>query len=227
MTADPDSAAASASASAPPPDRFEATFVLAVDRRTAWRRLTEHPLGDDRADQLWLPGFDSSATVVAADQPNQLQATKDDEPCAGTDILVTLEDADTGTRLTVVQSRFGDWLPARYDLMAVGWRHIVADLETYLFTGVHGRRHLRPWPDFGADVVPLAGGLQVAAVRSGTLAGELGLREHDLLLTLAGAPVSSYDDLVTVARVLDGSVTDVAAEFVRAGVLEMAAVGAP
>lgn len=96
-------------------DGFEATFRVRLDRTTAWRRLTGRPLdatGDDEGEHLWLPGFDSAATVVDANPPERLRATKDDEPCAGTDIVVTLIDEGTGTRIHVVQSRFGDRLPA-------------------------------------------------------------------------------------------------------------------
>jgi hypothetical protein len=162
--------------------------------------------------------------VVEADAPERLRATKEEQPCAGTDILVTLESVAAGTKITVVQSRFGDWLPAAYDVMAVGWRHIVADLEVYLFTGVHARRHLRPWGDLGTDVTPVAGGLRVASVRAGTLAERLGLREHDLLTGLAGAPVANHDDLATVLRVITTRPGEVAAEWVRDGEFHRAAV---
>jgi hypothetical protein len=199
-------------------DRFEATFVLSVDRATAWSRLTEH-LAENGG---WLPGFDAQATVTGREEPSRLVATKDDEPCAGTEIVVALADAEAGTRITVVQSRFGDWLAERYAVMAVGWRHIVADLQTYLATGVHARRHLRPWGDLGADVTPAAGGLRLGPVRDDSLAERLGLHSDDLLVVLAGAPVSSYDDLLTVLRVLGDRPGAVAAEWVRDGELQSA-----
>ena len=126
------------------PDRFEATFVLSIDRGAAWKRLTEHPAestGDER--RYWLPGFDAAATVIEEKPEAQLRVTKDEQPCAGTEIVVTLTDNEAGTQITVVQSRFGDWLPAHYEMMAVGWRHIVADLHAYLATGAHAARHLR------------------------------------------------------------------------------------
>jgi hypothetical protein len=199
------------------PDRFEATFRLRIDRQTAWRRLTENATTDE-GEHMWLAGFDSQATIVDADPPRRLHASKDDEPCAGTDIVVTLEDDEIGVRIHVVQSRFGAWLPERYEIMAVGWRYIVADLQTYLATGVHARRHLRPWGDLGADATAIDGGIRVDRIREGGLAGQLGLDDGDLLVTLAGAPVASLDDLVTVLRVLD---TDRlrAAEWIRSGSL--------
>jgi hypothetical protein len=202
------------------PDRFDATFVLAVDRQTAWRRLAHQP---DR----WLPGFDAAVTVMDASEGERLHVTKDEAPCAGTEILVTLEDAGTGTRVTVVQWGFGDDLPARYDLMAVGWRHIVSDLATYLATGAHARRHLRGWGDLGATVVAADGGLRVASVHQGSLADRLGLVPDDLLVVLAGAPVATMDDLVTVLRVVRTLPGDVRAEWVRDGEVHKATVPEP
>jgi hypothetical protein len=197
------------------PDRFEATFVLGVDRATAWRRLAHQP---DR----WLPGFDAAVTVVDAVDGERLHVTKDEEPCAGTDILVTLEDAERGTRITVAQWGFGTDLVARHELMAIGWRHIVSDLETYLATGAHARRHLRGWGDLGAAVDAVDGGLRVTSVQPGSLADRLGLRVDDLLVVLAGAPVSTFDDLVTVLRVVRTLTGDVRAEWVRDGVVQKA-----
>jgi Activator of Hsp90 ATPase homolog 1-like protein len=199
-------------------DRFHASFRVRIDRDTAWHRLTADEAGSDVPAHLWLPGFDSQVTVVDAAAPDRLRATKDDEPCAGTDIVVTLEDEDTGTRVHVTQSRFGDWLPTRYEIMSVGWRYIVADLQTYLATGVHARRHLRPWGDLGAEATAIDGGVSIDGVREGTLAHRLGLTSGDLLVTLAGAPVASLDDLVTVLRVLDATARP-DAEWIRSGAL--------
>jgi hypothetical protein len=199
-------------------DHFEASFVLGLARGLVWERLTERPLdAPDGGAKFWIPGFDSPATAVEMEEATRWRGVKDDEPCAGTEILVALADEGSGTRITVVQSGFGDWLPARYDMMAVGRRHIVADLETYLVTGVHARRHFRPWGDLGADVAPAAGGLAVSAVRPGTLAHRLGLTDDDVLVVLAGAPVSTFDDLVTVLRVLGDRDLVVDAEWVRDG----------
>jgi hypothetical protein len=199
-------------------DAFEATFRVRTDRDTAWRRLTETAAGPDDTSRLWLPGFDSRVTVVESEPPARLRATKDDEPCAGTDIVVTLEADETGTRIRVVQSRFGDWLPARYEVMAIGWRFIHADLQTYLATGVHARRHLRAWGDLGCSFEAADGGVRIERVRAGGLADRLGMYDGDLLVSLAGAPIASLDDLVTVLRVV-GSAGDPSAGWIRAGEL--------
>lgn len=125
----------------------------------------------------------------------------------------------------MVQSGFGDWLAGREDLVAIGWRAIVADLHTFVATGAHARRHLRPWGDLGADATADDGGLRVSGVRAGGLADRLGLRDGDLLVVLGGAPVSSLDDLVTVLRVLDGAPGRPSAAWVRDGRLVEVAAG--
>jgi hypothetical protein len=208
------------------PDGFEATFRVRIPRTTVWERLTgtEEPVVT--GDHIWLAGFDSNVTVVEADPHGRLHASKDDEPCAGTDIVVTLVDDTGGTRIHVVQSRFGDWLPGRYDAMSIGWRHIIADLQTYLATGVHPRRHVMAWGDLGADTTTTDGGIRIDQVRAEGLAHQLGLADGDLLVALAGAPIASLDDLVTVLRVLLATNAPPTAAWVRSGTL-MTTAGAP
>jgi len=104
-------------------------------------------------------------------------------------------------------------------MMAIGWRHIVADLQAYLATGVHARRHLRPWGDLGADATVIDGGIRVEHVHPDGLAHRLGIIDGDLLVTLAGAPVASLDDLVTVLRVLLATTAQPTAETIRSGSL--------
>jgi hypothetical protein len=200
-------------------DRFESTFRVQIDRTTAWHRLTEQTADEPDGRHVWLPGFDGRATVVEEEPERRLATTKDGEPCAGTDIVVTLDDDDTGTRIHVVQSRFGDWLGEHHDMMAVGWRFIVADLQLYLATGVHARRHLRTWGDLGADAHGTDGGVRVTAVRPDGPADRWGLADGDLLVDLAGAPIASLDDLVTVLRVIETSGQPVGAAWIRDGSL--------
>lgn len=201
------------------PDRFEATFRVRLDRASVWQRLTNHPDKTEHDEHLWLPGFDAQVTLAEIEPPHRLRGTKDDEPCAGTDIAITLEDDDTGTRIHVVQSRFGDWLPKRYGMMTVGWRYIVADLHTYLATGAHPRRHHRPWGDLGADATAADGGLHIHHVRDGGLAERLGMADGDLLVVLNGAPVASLDDLSTILRVLTVNPQPSDAQWIRSGAL--------
>ena len=119
----------------------------------------------------------------------------------------------------VSQAEFGDWLDSMYEIIGVGWRHIVADIEAYLEFGVHPSRHLRPWGDLGAGMSPAPGGVLVGAVRPDGLAAELELVDGDVLVVLGGAPISSIDDLITVLRVLIPAEHSVDAEWIRDGVL--------
>ena len=204
-------------------DEFDATFSIRLDRNAAWARLIRSARTEE-GDKLWLAGFDSSVTVADARPGERLRVVKDDEPCAGTEILVTLEDDETGTRIHVVQSRFGDWFAARRELMAVGWRYIVADLHAYLATGARAGRFLGSWGDLGADATAADGGLRVVNVRSEGLAARLGLVDGDLLVTLAGVPMISLDDLFGVLRArLPAPLR--AAVWIRAGQLVVADVG--
>ena len=192
---------------------FEATFRIRLDREAVWERLT----GKQNGDEIWMPGFDSAAVVRKAEPSERLRVVKKDPPCEGTDIVVTLVDGEHGTRVRVVQSGFGD-LPGGAELFALGWRRIVADLQTFLATGVHARRFLRAWGDFGADPLADDGGIRVRDIRPGGLADRLGITDGDLLITLADAPVTTVDELLTVLRVLDTTGDDhPAAEWIRGG----------
>jgi S1-C subfamily serine protease len=210
-------------------DRFDARFTVDAPVDSVWERLTTFagtPFegdpgdpGDLRADQLWLPGFDASATVLASDASSRLVARKDHDPCAGTRIEFGLGADGARTVVDVSQSEFGEWLDAVYEIIGVGWRHIVADIEAYLAFGVHPSRHLRPWGEFGADMSVAPGGVRVGAVRSDGLAAELGLLQGDVLVVLGGAPISSIDDLITVLRVLIRAEHSIDAEWIRDGEL--------
>jgi hypothetical protein len=206
---------------------FEDSFEVPVDLGTAWRRLTAERLDDGR---LWLPGFDSAVDVqvMEIDDPDEgparLEAVKADDPCRGTDIVIRLDDraAEHHTRLFVAQSNFGESFPAMRDVLEVGWMHIMADLHTFLTTGVHAGRHFREWGDLGAETHPADGGVLVGDVRPGGLADRLGLRDGDVLVTVCNTPVSSMHNLATILRVLanlDVHDDRIEAEWIRGGEL--------
>lgn len=212
-------------------DRFDARFTIDAPPAGVWERLTTfapaigHADGVDLGpDQLWLPGFDASATVLTSEAPARLVARKDRDPCGGTRIEFSLTAESSGSTVSstivdVSQAEFGEWLGAIYEIIGVGWRHIVADIEAYLAFGVHPSRHLRPWGDLGADMSVAPGGVRVGAVRPDGPAAELRLVEGDVLVVLGGAPISSVDDLITVLRVLIRAEHSVDAEWIRDGEL--------
>ena len=99
-------------------DKFEATFTVSIAPDVAWSRiarrdLVEHEKTRDKdatAGQVWLPGFDSTAEILESVPGKLLRVRKDHQPCEGTEIVVRLESAGTGTKITVVQSGFGAML---------------------------------------------------------------------------------------------------------------------
>jgi hypothetical protein len=192
-------------------DRFEATFVVAVPPDAAWSALAA---GRRDEHEWWLPAFDSATEVAAVDDGRALHVRKTDEPCAGTEIVVTFEAAAAGTTVTVVQSGFGKELFAQsLEWLSVGWGHIVADLALYLERGVEGRRHRRPWGTLGCNVHETAAGLVVGSVFGG-FARRVGLAPGDVLLLVGGAPVANVRELATVMRVF-GAGDEIEAHWVR------------
>jgi uncharacterized protein YndB with AHSA1/START domain len=190
-------------------DRFEATFVVDAPAETVWERLTRaeplkelggRPAGLD-PNLRWLAAWEAAASDVEVEPGRRLRAVKEMQPCKGTEILVTLEHAGTGTKVTVVQSGFGAGFEAALEDLTIGWYDILADIELFLATGVRGGRHPRPWASFGARVRATGAGLEVTQVREETFAGRAGLEKGDIVITVAGAPISSRIQLETVMRV--------------------------
>src|SRR5262249_35088738 len=115
-------------------DMFEATFKVDIAPDAAWaaiarRDLAEHEKTRD-ADaplhsQVWLPGWDGTAEVLESVPPRLLRMRKDTMPCEGTEIVVKLEAADTGTQITVVQSGFGAFFDIAANTLAIGMDLIV------------------------------------------------------------------------------------------------------
>lgn len=184
---------------------FESTLEIGVDLLAGWERLMARPVGD----HLWLAGFDASVEVLAQEPPSpdgeghaELVARKVEDPCGGTRIVVHLDDhaAPAHSRLVVSQTEFGFPFEPMRELLDVGWRHIVADLQTFLATGVHPARHSRPWVEVGARGRATDGGVALDRVVPGGLADAVGLRSGDLVVAVCDTPVSSLRDLVAVLR---------------------------
>jgi predicted metalloprotease with PDZ domain len=177
--------------------------VVALPVEQTWESLAgaepEPASGDPTG--WWLPGFESAAEALEVEPHRRLRFRKVSEPCAGTEISITLETAETGTRVTVVQSGFGAWFDEAFEAMAIGWSHIVADLHLYLERGVHGRRHSRPWAGLGCALRSSDTGLEVVDVYPSGFAREAGLEPGDLLLAVGEAPVLVRRELETLMRV--------------------------
>jgi hypothetical protein len=190
-------------------DGFEATFVVQAPTEVVWERLS------DREGNLWrLPAFEGLGEEMHVEPGQELHVRKVTEPCAGTEIVITLEHEGSGTKVTVVQSGFGAMWTFAADALEVGWRQILADLALYLERGVHGARHLRRWGNFGCAFTETAFGLQVASTMSDSLAQRVGLARGDIVIAVAGAPVVTRAELESLLRVLPSGET-VAVEWIR------------
>jgi hypothetical protein len=186
-------------------DGFEATFVVSLPRDQAWARLRDAApaldgLPEPREGQWWIPGVEGAADELEVDEGTRLRARKATMPCKGTEIVVTLEDADTGTRITFVQSGFGDGFAEARPWLEAGWWAIRADLFLYFERGVSAGRHLRPWGSVGGEVRETPAGLVVDGVEHDGFLDRAGVRAGDLLLTLGGAPVVNVRELASVVR---------------------------
>lgn len=184
-------------------DRFEAEFVIEEPLEQVWAALERQKDGQPVWLSAW-PRFGSPTTgeVVEVDAPRLVRVHKHSEPCKDSEIAVTLESVDNGTRVLVVQSGFPAWVKDALESFTIGGNQIIADLTLYLTRGVEMSRHSMPWafPGFTAHEVPT--GLEVDAVLPGSFAEKAGLRSGDLLLTLAGAPVFTQLGLQAMLRVL-------------------------
>jgi hypothetical protein len=188
-------------------DGFEATFVVRTPRAEAWARLrgaapAHGSIPGPREGQWWIPGVEGAADEIDVEEGRQLRARKATFPCEGTEIVVTMEDEASGTRITFVQHGFGPDFEDRRPWLEAGWWAIRADLFVYFERGVSPGRHLRPWSSIGAEVAETPGGLTLVDVQPGGLADQAGARSGDIVLTVAGSPVLTTRDLSVLLRAL-------------------------
>jgi hypothetical protein len=192
---------------------FETAFVVEMAPKEVWNAITRCADADPAAEgaKYVLPGWPSFPPVdrpgarcsLIERQPERLlRVRKDDMPCAGTEIAIRLEQADTGTRVTVVQSGFGDFLDiAGRDTVFTHGMQIANDFRLYLERGllVPGTR----WASIGANFVMAGPGVAVRDVAPDSLAARAGLQPDDLLLTLEGIRIHDLQQLWSVVAMLD------------------------
>ncbi len=190
---------------------FEKTFVVSVPVERAWKVMTDPKelnkwycpfrVAEDGSTETEILGEKRRSEVVEF-EPGRMFRTRTVLSGregwgveAGTrEMTVVFEAADTGTRITITHSGFGE----REDLTGVsrGVDETIADLILYLETGVAFPRHHhgeKAWIGFAGSEV--RAGLQVTTVQPGTFADRLGLRAGDLLVELAGASVFSFAEV--------------------------------
>lgn len=194
------------------------SFDVPCPPEDAWRLLRRVSLDGRTTEpgEWWLPGFASRCTELASEVGSHLQVRKEDEPCAGTTIDVTIEHTPSGSSIRVVQSGFD---PAFVEMAGEGFwlhaEHMAADFELALRQGVVVDRAWR-WPqvDLGLACATVDAAVAVSEVRAGTWATRAGLAVGDVVVGLAGASIYTARDLETVRQtVADGS--EVSVEYVR------------
>lgn len=191
-------------------DDFETTFIVELAPAEVWESLTRRRAerGEDGATHHVLPGFPSlppldvagaSGTELEAEPERLLRVRKDDHPCQGTEIAVRLEQAGTGTRVTIVQSGFGAFLDAvgRDTVFAHG-QQIANDFRLYLERGLDVPGTEWGW-NLGARTRQTPIGVEIEILYPGEgWAERVGLAPGDLLLTLAGIRIHDHPQLWTV-----------------------------
>jgi len=183
-------------------NRFEAEFFIDQPVDAVWDSFEKQ----NETQPVWLTAWprldgDSTGEVTEVDKPHRIRAYKHSEPCKGTEIAITLESADNGTRVMVVQSGFPAWVKAALESFTIGGNQIIADLVLFLERGVEISRHSMPWAFAGMTTEEVATGLQISSTMPGTFAEKAGLQSGDLLLTVAGAPVFTQQGLQAMMRV--------------------------
>jgi hypothetical protein len=176
-------------------DGFAATFVVSTPRADAWKRLEAL-----RGDDWYIPGVEAPAEEIEAVEGERLRARKLIEPCKDTKIVITFEDEDTGTRITFVQTGFGDHFRQARPWLEAGWWAIRADLFAFFEHGVQLQRHARWGASIGCDVKETGAGLVVARVADGGFSAQAGMEKGDLIVTLHGSPVVNVRELAALMR---------------------------
>ncbi|MCW6006097.1 SRPBCC domain-containing protein [Micromonospora sp. CPCC 205371] len=199
--------------------RFEKTFTLSVPVDKAWEAFT-----DPKLIEVWLAGPIEKADVRpggqiawAADEAGQLVwDIIDVEPGhrltyresafilpVATEITVTFEEAEAGTRLTVTQSGFGegvDW-QAQIESVGLGWGQTLAALDLYLRTGVRLDRFFTTFrSDLGFEADDVLAGPLVRTVAADSFAARAGVEPGDIVVRLGDAPIFSRSDLWLFTR---------------------------
>ena len=185
------------------------TFDVYLPVSTVWERLRLP--GESATGTCRIPGFPSidgnPGCVVRVDlrQPQQrLGGTKADPPCAGTRLDIEIGPANASgwpTRVNLAQSGFEAPLADLPDFLNAHWRRIVADFRLYVEHGVTASP--AAWrTSLGATTRETPTGLLVTKAVPGSFADRCGMRQDDILLTLAGVRILDTAQLWTVLAML-------------------------
>lgn len=198
--------------------KFEKTFTLSVPVDKAWEGFT-----DPKLIEVWLTSTVENADVrpggqiaFTPDEYGQLvwdivevepgrRLTYREGPGVlpvTTEVTVTFEEAEAGTRVTITQSGFGegvDW-QAKIDGVGLGWDQTLAALDLYLRTGVRLDRFFTFRSDLGFEADEVLAGPLVRTVADGSFAARAGIEPGDIVVRLGDAPIFSRADLWLFTR---------------------------
>jgi hypothetical protein len=161
-------------------DGFEVTFVVSTPRDQAWSWLTDarpavEGLPEARDGQWWIPAVEAPGDEIEVEPGAKLHVRKAVQPCKGTEIVIVLEDDDTGTRITYVQTGFGAAFESQRPWLTAGWHAIKHDLVVFFSRGASIGRHTTWWSSIQCDVRETDEGLLVRSVVPGGFAEQAGL----------------------------------------------------
>jgi hypothetical protein len=176
-------------------DGFAVTFVVSTPRAEAWKRLEAL-----HEEQWYIPGVEAPADELDVVAERKVRVRKAVEPCKDTEIVITFEDEDTGTRITFVQTGFGSGFAQARPWLEAGWWAIRADLYAFFEHGVQLARHARWGASIGCGVAESPAGLLVRGVEPAGFAAQAGMQDGDLIVTLNGSPVVNVRELSAVMR---------------------------
>jgi len=196
--------------------KIEKTFTVGVPVARAWNAFVD---GEERSKweandyeiepvpggkvRWTLPGLESNGRVEAVEAERLLQWVETGGPHLDSEITVTFEAVDGGTRISITHAGFGDaddwgeWIEGT----TLGWGQAIADLIVYLETGVVAGRFTSGMEPPGMRTSDTPGGMVVDAVMDGGWASQCGLQPGDLILSIGGIALYSLPELWVLLRV--------------------------
>lgn len=208
------------------------SFVVGVPVTRAWQAFTDpaerrcweapryeidpQPGGKVRWE---IPPWPVVEGEVLEVEPERLLRQREDAGMlnATTEITVTFESVDGGTRITITHAGFGDgaeWGDSRAS-HSLGWDEAIADLVLYLMQGAVAHRFFTPWRTIlGLAVEETAAGVRVLDVQPGGYAEEAGLQPGDIVTRIGGIPIFARADLWS-AQHAHAPDDELAVEFAR------------
>ncbi|MEX2395199.1 MAG: PDZ domain-containing protein [Actinomycetota bacterium] len=137
-------------------------------------------------------------------------------------MTATFESTETGCRMTLVRSGFGEsdeWLAGGVARL-LGWEQVCADIEVLFRTGVRPPRfYSNAWLTCGIHVVPDGGGIRPVKVFENSLADRAGVEPGDIVISVGGFPVFGMSDFWMVERFVRAHDGDVSFEYIRNGAI--------